>query len=113
MDKEKSSLLWKRVKKIFMNVASVLAFFALIWSVIKLVGSDIPSLARGYEEIPIEYIEEEDWMGIEQTEVSKTVKKEITFEDGISKVVDRLLLLILSGAVLIAEPVYRKYSEDN
>ncbi len=52
-------------------------------------------------------------MGIEQTEVSKTVKKEITFEDGISKVVDRLLLLILSGAVLIAEPVYRKYSEDN
>ena len=104
-------LIWNRFKKIIVNIAIVLAFFSLIWGAVQLVGSDIPSLIRGYEEIPIEYIEDENWMGITQIEVSETVKKEITAEEGISKIIDTVILLILSGALLIAAPEYKKNEE--
>ena len=104
-------LIWNRFKKIIVNIAIVLAFFSLIWGAVQLVGSDIPSLIRGYEEIPIEYIEDENWMGITQIEVSETVKKEITAEEGISRIIDTVILIILSGALLIAAPEYKKNEE--
>ena len=112
MNKEKWILIWKRFKKIFMSIAFGLSFFTFIWSAIRLVGNDIPSIILGYEEIPIEYIEDTDWMGISHTYVSETVKKEITFEEALNNIVDKISILILSGGLIIASPTYRKYEEE-
>ena len=112
MNKEKWILVWKRFRKIFMNIAFFLSFFALIWSVIRLIGHDIPAIIRGYEEIPIEYIEDTNFMGISHTEVSKTVKKEITFEEAFNSIISNTAILILSVGLIIASPSYRKEVEE-
>ena len=96
-----------------MSIAFFISFFTFIWGAIRLIGNDIPAIIRGYEEIPIEYIDDTDFMGISHTEVSKTAKKEITFEEAFNNIMTNTAILILSAGLIIAGPSYRKYEEEN
>ncbi len=106
----------EKAKKIIVSIADVVALFALIFSVGRLVVHDIPTLIRGYEEVALEYEYEEDdnYMGIAQDKkvVTKSYKKPVSAGDAISMILENVVICVLSAGVFILYPLYKKYGFD-
>ena len=96
-----NNTIWLKIKRIIVKIAVVLALLSLIYGAGHLVINDIPTTIQGYQEIPIEYTEDDDWMGIPHNKATKTVKKKVSFSDASVMILNDLIVIILSGAVLI------------
>lgn len=94
---------WEKAKKMIVSVAIFVAVIALIFSIGRILFSDLPALISGYEEIAIEWDHDNG--------ATETVKKPITAGDVISRIFENAIMMILSAAVLIMMPVYDKYKD--
>ncbi|MBR2336934.1 MAG: hypothetical protein IKA61_03195 [Clostridia bacterium] len=96
-----------KIQKIIIEIAGVCALLGLIWSPGRLIFHDIPAIIRGYENVAVEWGEEDDYMGINKTVVTKTVKKKITFGEAMSEIVGNLIVTFVSVGFFLSTPSYK------
>ena len=101
MDKQ---LIFKKFKKILVEVAVVVSILLGLWSVGRIVFHDISTMISGYEEIAIEYTEDDDWMGVTHEVVSKTVKRKVPFVEAFGEFITNVLTLIVCGGFWVILP---------
>ncbi len=101
MDKKEVLL---KGKNILINVAIIVSIILCLWAIGTIIFHDISAMITGYEEIAIEYVEDDDWMGIPHQVVSKTVKRKIPFEEAFGEFIENVCILIVSSAFLLVVP---------
>lgn len=93
-----------KFKKILVEVAVVVSIFLGLWSAGRIVFKDISTMISGYEEIAIEYTEDEDWMGVTHEVVTKAVKRKVPFVEAFGDFITNALTLIVCGGFWVILP---------
>lgn len=70
----------EKVKKIGMTIAIIFAVIGVFYSPGRLIFHDIPMLVRGYEEVAIEWGEDDDFMGIQHEGHETQIEGETVIE---------------------------------